>query len=169
MEAAGEPHGRPADLRRLRSLLEARQRHLRARIAACEQLTAEMAALQAALGADGRPPCVSAGPGPGPGPAPARRGEASSAPRPPVPPCSPTRPAPGLAAGSPVPGGGGPRSPEEPRRGTAAGLPGNGWRSSSPRGPRSEPAAPEGTEGFHSVTGSVVPVSDRENRRPISP
>ncbi|XP_029894600.1 uncharacterized protein LOC115351694 [Aquila chrysaetos chrysaetos] len=108
MEAAGEPHGRPAveeDLRRLRSLLEARQRHLRARIAACEQLTAEMAALQAALGADGRPPCVSAGP------APARRGEASSAPRPPVPPCSPTCPAPGLAAGSPVPGGGGAAKP----------------------------------------------------------
>lgn len=39
----------PDDPRRLRELLELRQRHLRSRIAACEELTAAMAALRAAL------------------------------------------------------------------------------------------------------------------------
>ncbi|KAM7083617.1 uncharacterized protein J5F26_013917 [Ciconia maguari] len=94
MEAVARPQGRPAvedGLRRLRSLLEARQRHLRARIAACEELTAEMAALQAALGAGCRPPCVSPGPGSGSGPG--RQREAA----PPALPRSPARraPAPG--------------------------------------------------------------------------
>ncbi|CAM9819799.1 unnamed protein product [Bubo scandiacus] len=90
MEAAAEPRGRPTvqdDLRRLRGRLEARQRHLRARIAACEQLTAEMAALRAALGAGG-----SSGPGP-------------------APPSSLTRQAPGTAGGSSGPGGGGNAKP----------------------------------------------------------
>ncbi|KAM6043713.1 uncharacterized protein LJ206_019049 [Theristicus caerulescens] len=70
MEAAAGPRGRPGvenDVRRLRRLLEARQRHLRARMAACEELRAEMAALQAALRAGCRPPCLSSGSGPAAG------------------------------------------------------------------------------------------------------
>lgn len=39
----------PECLRRLRELLELRQRQLRSRIAACEELRAELAALLAAL------------------------------------------------------------------------------------------------------------------------
>lgn len=45
----------------VRRLLEARQRQLRARIAACEQLAAEMAALRAALRSG--PAGDSSGPG----------------------------------------------------------------------------------------------------------
>ncbi|XP_071883647.1 uncharacterized protein C1orf122 homolog [Anas platyrhynchos] len=66
MEAAGgsEPEPRLVErLRGLRSLLEARQRHLRTRIAACEELAVELQGLRAALGAARRSPPAEPAPG----------------------------------------------------------------------------------------------------------